>query len=80
MRKEPWQVHVGDVLFEANRLRKEVVKWEVVEIYIKDYKTMRTVVVVKSQKYGLSEFSASVVVCWHNTSDEAFECLEEMLL
>ena len=78
MRQHKHQIKVGDILYEASAVRKEVIEYKVVEIYIKDYKTPRTVVVLVSM-YGVIERDVSVVTCWHDTHEEASECLEEML-
>ena len=73
-------VREGDVLYEASQERKEVTKWTVMNIYIKDYVTPKTVVEVWNIKFGLIAKSPETVCCWHRTKAEAKECLEEMLL
>lgn len=69
----------GCVLYEANESLKKVVPWVVCNIYINS-DTVETVVVVMSVELGYKYMSPSVVCCWHDTIEEAQECLEEMLL
>ena len=80
MKNNPLRIQVGDVLFESSEIRKQIIEWKVVDIYIRvDCVPPRTVVVVKSEKFGVLGLPPSIVSCWHNTAEEANDCLEEML-
>lgn len=72
-------VREGDILYEASLEQKEVTKWVVLNIYIKDIIAPKTVVEVWCRKFGVIEKSPETVCCWHRTRSEAKECLEEML-
>ena len=79
MRSNPLRIQVGDVLFEASKSMRAVIQWIVCELYI-DYNTSKVVVRVFSKYTGMVEKSPEVVCCWHDSEEEARECLEEMLL
>ena len=73
-------LRVGEILYEASKERREVTKWVVLDIYIVDSATPKTVVDVWSSKFGRIEKCPETVCCWHHSRDEAKKCLEEMLL
>ena len=73
------KIQEGDILYEASESRKAVTKWIVLNIYIVDEPTPKTIVVVWSKEFGCIDKSPETVCCWHRTCYEAMMCLGEML-
>lgn len=83
MRQHEFRIQVDDVLYESSIERKEVIEHRVTNIFVEDYRRRapKTVVLVKAPKYGTFRcVSPEVISCWHETLEEAQECLEEMLV
>ena len=79
MRQNKYKLQVGDTLFEASRMRKKVVEWKIVKIFIEDYMSGGKVIfVVENEVYGRVERFMSDVMHWHDSAEEAQSCLEEM--
>ena len=70
-------IRVGEVLYEATK--QGVVKWVVIDIYIEDSASPKTVVEVWSSKFGRIAKSPETVCCWHRSRVYARKCMEELL-
>lgn len=80
MRQNKNKLQVGDVLFEAFKMRKKVIEWKIVDIFVEDYMSGGKVVfVAENAVYGRVERFISDVMYWHETYQEAHEFLREML-
>lgn len=79
MRKNKYKLQIGDVLYEASRGRKKVIKWEIVNIFVEDYMSgSKVIFVVENEVYGKCEKFLSDVSHWLDTEGEATKCLEKM--
>ena len=81
MRFNPTRIQVGDELFEASVLNREVIKWTVDNIFVEHVRERlwRTIVVLRSGKSWVEERPLSDVLYMHDTHENASEALRTAL-
>lgn len=81
MRINPTRIQVGDELFEASVLNREVIKWTVGNIFVEHVREnlWRTIVVLKAGKTWVEERPLSDVLYMHDTHEKAAEELTKAL-
>lgn len=77
MRKNKFKLQRGDVLYEASKMYKRVIEWEIVDIFVEQYISgYKTIVVVKSDLFGQATKFLSDVMLWYDIPEAAAKQLK----
>ena len=77
MRKDKFKLQRGDTLYEASKMYKRVIEWEIIDIFVEQYiSDYKIIVVVKSDLFGQATKFLSDVLHWYDIPEAAAENLK----